>query len=79
MIIEWKGIGIISLILVACMLVIVLLEKILKLKPETRRKGFHMAMGFDEANRIICFKKRILIHNIIFYRHIHIPGNNIIV
>ena len=41
MIIEWKGIGIISLILVACMLVIVLLEKMLKLKPETRRKGFY--------------------------------------
>ena len=20
---------------------------------------FHMAMGFDEANRIICFKKRL--------------------
>ena len=47
MIIEWQGIGIISLILVACMLVITLLEKILKLKPETRRKGFHMAMGLS--------------------------------
>ena len=43
MIIEWKGILIILGILLVYMLIIKAFEK--KLKPESRRKAFHMGMG----------------------------------